>query len=165
MRSVLKHSCSANGRGGGRMGPVVSLKSDVGCPSAQRRECRCRWMSRVEKEKGWTGTYVGIRKYCALVACAFSGGGSLGSSRAGRNYDLRAPVNPQVKQEASTPWLLHLSRRFDASKQRVSSWTVGILGRRPRTCGRREGFLYKTSTSSPQDDVAMAGGGANAVRS
>jgi hypothetical protein len=44
----------------------------------------------------------------------------------GRNYDLRAPVRPQVKQEASTPWLLHPCRRFDASKQRVSSWTVGI---------------------------------------
>lgn len=61
------------------MGAVVFSEGDVGCPPAQRRGVSLPLdVSSREKGKGWTGASVGIRKYCALVACAFSGGGSPG---------------------------------------------------------------------------------------
>lgn len=61
------------------MGAVVFSEGDVGYHPAQSRGVSLLLdVSSREKGKGWTGASVGIRKYCALVACAFSGGGSPG---------------------------------------------------------------------------------------
>lgn len=93
----------------------------------QRRaaECRCCWMSRVERRaRDGRVRLSGFGNIAPWWRVPFRVVARRETESPGRNYDLRAPVGPQVKQEASTPWFLHPSRRFDASKQRVSLWTV-----------------------------------------
>lgn len=88
-------------------------------------ECRCRWISRVERrERDGRVRPSGFGNIAPWWRVPFRVVARRETESPGRNYDLRAPVRPQVKQEASTPWFLHSSRRFDASKQRVSSWAV-----------------------------------------
>lgn len=107
------------------MGPVVFSEGDVGCPPARMRGVSLPLeISSREKGKGWTVRPSGFGNIAPWWRVPFRVVARRETESPGRNYDLRAPVRPQVKQEASTPWFLHSSRRFDASKQRVSSWAV-----------------------------------------